>query len=152
MDWCDFLTRVVEIILGFFSIAFLITLWELRYTTKRLKNYVASYMESVEFPWQNQTDEFTRMHRVRSFEILLRKVQILQPRTPGAYKRATEVQEVLEHFHKAVPIFRGEHLPLPNLGEFPVVPNDGGEAFVRDHVIKGLRAIKWLGLKEPAEQ
>ena len=32
-----------------------------------------------------------------------------------------------------------------------MMPSDEIEAYVRNHVLTGLRAIKWLGLKEPAE-
>lgn len=153
VDWYDLFTTVGEIMLSVFSIAGLIALWERHHTTKRLKSYVARYMESVEFQWHSQTDEFVLMHRVRSFELLLRRVQILQPRTPGAYKRVEAVRDILEYFHmEGVLIFEGEHLLLPTFAEFPVIPNDTTEAYVRDHITSGLRAIKWLGLKERAEQ
>ena len=148
----DFWIGVAETMLGLFSVAGLIALWEWHRTTKRLKKYVANYIQSVEFEWQNQTDDFALMHRVRAYELLLRNVLILQPRTPRAYKRVEEDRDVLEKWHRGIPIFRGEHLPLPKLGEFPTVPSHAIEAQVRKDVLEGLRAIKWLGLKEPAEQ
>ena len=148
----DVLIGVVQIVLGIVSYAGLVALLEWRRTTKRLKKYVASYMQAVEFEWTNQIEEFVVAHRVRAFELLLRNIQALQPRTPAAYKRVEEVRDVLERLHRAIPIVRGEHLPLPKVGEFPVPPNQTTEAQVRELVVEGLRAIKWLRLEKPAEQ
>ena len=149
----DIVIEAAEVALGLLSFTILIAWWEWRNATKRLKKEVTSYIKSVEFEWQNQTEEFALMHRVRAFEILLRNVQAQQPRTPGAHKRVEQVRDVLESFHRRfIPIFRGEHLPLPKFGEFPALPDVTIEAEVRKHVLEGLRAIKWLRLKEPAEQ
>ena len=119
----DFLIRFGEIMLGLFSFAGLIALWEWRRTTKRLKKYVTGYVRSVEFEWQNQTEEFALMDRVRVFEILLRRVQAMHPQTPGANRRVEEVRDVLEQFHSTRRIFREEHLPLRRIDEFPTEPN-----------------------------
>ena len=148
----DVLIGVVETVLGLFSFAGLAALWERHRTTKRLKKYVASYMQSAEFEWTNQTEEFAVVHRVRAFELLLRNVQALQPRTPWAYNRVEEVRDILESLHRAITIFRGEHLPLPRLGELPLPPNQATEAHVRELIVERLRAVKWLRLEKPAEQ
>ena len=151
MDWGEIGFGVIEIIASLFSFSVLITLWERRYTTKRLKKYVSNYLTSLEFEWQNQTAEFALMHRVRAFELLLRNVRVMQPTTPLANKRVQEVRDAVEFFHTGgIPVFRGEHLRLPNTGEFPVAPNDATEALVREHVLKKLRAIKWLNLQGSA--
>ena len=77
----------------------------------------------------------------------------MHPTTPLANKRVEDVRDAVEFFHAGViPIFRGEHLPLPIMGEFPIEPSDAIEAHVREHVIDKLRAIKWLGLKGPAQR
>ena len=60
VDWRAFGTRLFEIVASIFGISVVFTLWERHYTTKRLKKYVSSYLESVEFEWQNQTEEFAR--------------------------------------------------------------------------------------------
>ncbi len=134
--------------LGLFGFAGLAALLECRRTTKRLKKYVKSYMQSAEFEWTNQTDEFAVAHRVRAFEILSRNVQALQPRTPWASNRVEDVRDALESLHRAITIFRGEHLPLPRLGAFPLPPNQATEAHVREHIVERLRAIKWLRLEK----
>ena len=149
----EFWIGVAEIIVGVFSLTMLIALSEWYRTTKRLKKYVKKYIESGEFEWRNKTPEFAVMHRVRAFEILLRKVEALQPRTPKAYRRVEEVRDVLEEFHRGmIPIFKEEHLPLPRIGEFPMTPSDVSETFVRNRVLEGLRAIKWLRLEKPTGQ
>ena len=146
----DFWIGVVETLLSLFSFAALIYLLEWRSTTRRLKKHVASYIKSVEFKWTNQTDEFALMYRVRVFELLLRRVQAMQPRTPSAYKRVEEVRDALEYFHRGgVQILNGEHLPLPKFDEFPIRPNREIEAQVRERILENLRAIKWLGLEKP---
>ena len=87
------------------------------------------------------------MHRVRAFELLLRKVQAMEPRTPGAYYRAEAVRDALECFHRGgIPILGKQHMPLPKIGEFPFPPNIAIEAQVRERVLEKLRAIKWLRL------
>ena len=49
----DFWIGVAETVAGLFSVAVLVSLWEWHRTTKRLKKYVRSYKEAVEFEWQN---------------------------------------------------------------------------------------------------
>ena len=148
----DFLVGAAETALGLFSVALLVSLWEWRRTTKRLKKYVTKYIDAVEFEWQDQTAEFVLMHRVRAFELISRQVQVLQPRSPGAYYRVEQVRDVLERFHRAIPIFRGEHLPLPEIGKFPLPSNERMEASLRQDILEDLRAIKWLGLQESAKR
>ena len=149
----DFWIGVAETALGLFSVAALVSVWEWHRTTKRLKKYVTQYIDSAEFEWENQTEKFALMHRVRAFEILLRNIEGLQPRTPGAYYRVEQVRDVLEHFHRSIPIWRGQHLPLPKIGEFPLPqPNYAMEASVRHDTLEKLKKIQWLRLKEPAEQ
>ena len=143
----DFWLGVLQTMLGLFSFGLLVALFEWRRTTKRLRRFVTSYIEAVEFEWQNQTKDFVVMHRVRAFEVLLRNVQSLQPRTPGAYQRVEEVRDALEYLHKCIPIFRGEHLPLPSPEQFPVEPNSHTEPQIRAHVLRNLRSIGWLRLK-----
>ena len=93
------------------------------------------------------------MHRVRAFEILLRNVYAMQPTTPWANKRVEEVRDQLEFFHRAYMVLNGEHLPLAKPGDFPVEqPNSTIEAQMRQMILEGLRAIKWLRLKESAER
>ena len=153
LDWGAFRAWLLEIIASVFGISVLITLWERHYTTKRLRKYVSKYLESVEGEWQNQTDEFILMHRVRAFELLLRRVRGMRPTTPLANMRVDEVRDAAEFFHTdVITIFRGEHLPLPKMGEFPMEPNDEIESHVREYVLDKLRAIKWLGLEEPANR
>ena len=149
----EFWIGVAETLLGIFSFAGLIAFLEWRRTTKRLRKCVTDYVESGELEWQNQTDEFALMHRVRAFELLLRKVEVLQPRTPSAYKRVEEVRDAVEFFHRGgIPILNGEHLPLATIGAFPITPSDAAEALVRKYVLERLRAIKWLEVNEPDEQ
>ena len=148
----EFWIGVVQTLVGILSFASVVAFLEWRHTTKRLKKYVTQYVESVEFEWSNQTRKFAVMHRVRAFEILLRHVEALRPRTPGAYKRVEEVRDAVEYFHRTIPIFRGEHLPLPRLGEFPLPPDERFEAQLRGDVLEKLRSIKWLGLKESSKQ
>lgn len=144
---------VLEVAAGVFSFALLMALSEWLRTTRRLKKCVTSYVKTVEFEWKNQTEEFVLMHRVRAFELLLRRVEALQPRTPGAYHRVEQVRDVLESWHnKGIIVLDGEHLPLPRRGEFPLPMRPEFEAQVTNDVLRGLRAIKWLGLKEPAKQ
>lgn len=83
----EVLWSVVEVTLGIVSSAGLLLVWEWYRTRQRLRQYVKSYLKSVEFDWTNQTVEFALMHRVRVFELLLRKLQALQPRTPAAYRQ-----------------------------------------------------------------
>lgn len=147
----DFLIGIADTLLAVVSFAGLIVWLERFSTTNRLKKYVKGYLEAVEFDWQNQTKEFAFMHRVRRFELLLRNVQVLRPTTYLASNRVAEVRDVLEEFHRGgIPILKGEHLPLRKFDEFPIEPSDATEAFVRDKVLEGLRAIKWLRLEEPA--
>ena len=148
----DVLIRVLEIVLGLFGFAGLAALSECRRTTKRLKKYVKSYMQSAGFEWTNQTDEFVVAHRVRAFEILSRNIQVLQPRTPWASNRVEDVRDALESLHSAITIFRGEHLPLPRLGAFPLPPNQATEAHVRERIVERLRAIKWPRLEKSTER
>ena len=148
----DFLIGVGETVLGLFSVAGLISVWEWHRTTVRLKKFLAEYIGWVEFAWQDQTEEFALMHRVRAFEVLLRKVMMLRPRTPGAYRRAEQVRDALEMFHTRITIWRGQHLPLPKLGEFPIGPDAAFEAQFREDVAKRLRAIKWLRYDELCER
>ena len=152
IDWSSFYSRVLEIVTSVFSISILITVWELRYTTNRLRKYVSNYQDSTEFEWHNQSEEFALMHRVRQFELLMRRVRVMQPTTPLANKRVEAVRDAVEFFHTGgVIVVGGEHLPLPNVGEFPLKPNDAIEAEVRKQILEKLRAIKWLGLEGPAE-
>ena len=149
----DFWIGVTETLLGLLSFAGLFSLLEWHRTSKLLKKHVTGYIKSVEYKWKNQTDDFGFMHRVRLFELLLRRVQVMQPRTPGAYKRVEEVRDALEYFHRAgVQIHLEQHLALPKFDEFPIKPNAKIEAQVRELVLERLRAIKWLGLKKPAGQ
>lgn len=149
----DFWVDVLKYVVGLVGFTTLMAFWELCRTKKRLKKEVKDYIKSVEFEWKNQTEEFVLMHKVRRFEVLLRNVRALQPRTPRAYKCVEEVREKLEFLHVAIPVFREEHLPLPKLGEFPIQPpNSESETFVRQKVLEKLRTIKWLKLKKPTEQ
>ena len=75
----DFWIGVAETALGLFSVAALVSVWEWHRTTKRLKKYVTQYIDSAEFEWENQTEKFALMHRVRAFEILLRNIEGLRP-------------------------------------------------------------------------
>lgn len=144
----DFWIGVAETVLGLFSVAGLVALWEWYRTTERLRKFVTDYIGAVEFEWQNQTEEFALMHRVRAFEVLLRKVLILRPRTPGAYRRVEQVREALERLHMSIPIWRGRHLPLPKLGEFPFATDSAFEPQFRENLVKRLTAIKWLRFDE----
>ncbi|MDE2925259.1 MAG: hypothetical protein OXT71_02535 [Acidobacteriota bacterium] len=153
------LIRVGEILLGLVSFTALSTLWEWCRTTKRLREHVRSYVKAVEFKWKNQTEEFATMHRIRAYEVLLRRVQALQPRTPFAYRRMEEVRDALEFLHMATPVFQGKHLPLARIGEFPIKhvdstsrPKLSSEAWVRQKILERLRAITWLKLEEPDDQ
>ena len=148
----DFWIGVAETVAGLFSVAVLVSLWEWHRITKRLKKYVRSYKDAVEFEWQNQTEKFALMHRIRAYEVLLRKVHALQPRTPGAYYRVEKVRDALEWFHRTIPVWRGEHLPLPDIEKFPFPGDAAMEFHIRKDILEKLKAIKWLGLKEPAEQ
>lgn len=144
---------LVQTLLGLLSFAALMAWWERRCTTKQLKKYVATYKERVEFKWRNQTEGFVLMHRVRAFELFLRNVSALQPRTSGAYKRVEQVRDVLEYFHREVIALIGvKHVPLPKMGEFPLPLNLATEAQVRQTVLEGLRALKWLRLEKPTER
>ena len=148
----DFWSGVLEVAAGVFSFTVLMALSEWRRTTKRLKKYVTAYKEGVEYEWQDKTEEFVVTYRVRAFELLLRNVLTLQPRTPAAYRRVEQIRDVLERWHRGIPIIGDEPLPLPKLGEFPAPPSAAIEAFLRNYLLERLRAIKWLGLKEPAEE
>ena len=122
---------------------------EFRRTTQRLRKYVSSYLKRATFEWPNQTEEFALMDRVRSFEILLREVQAIQPRTPYAYRRVEEVRNAIEFLHRGIPIVEGRHLPLPRLTDFPVQEGSFSasvEADVRKYTLCELRQIKWLRL------
>ena len=143
-----FLIGVAETVLGLFSLAGLVALWEWHRTTERLRKFVTDYIGAVEFEWQNETEEFALMHRVRAFEVLLRKVLTLRPRTPGAYRRVEQVREALESLHMSIPIWRGQHLPLPKLGEFPFAADSAFEAQFREDLVKRLKVIKWLKFDE----
>ena len=145
VDW----TIVAEVGLGLFSYAVVLALWERFRTTQRLRKYISSYQYAADFEWTNQTEEFVLMHRVRSFEVLLRRVQALQPRTPIAYGRVEEVRDAIEYFHRTVSVFRGEHMPLPSLTEFPFpkeLLNASSEVFLRTQIFQKLREINWLQL------
>ena len=144
----DFWIGVVQTLTGLFSFAGLIALIEWHRTTRRLRKYVSSYIGSVEFEWQNQTEEFILMHRVRAFELLLRRVQAMEPRTPGAYYRAEAVRDVLEWFHRGgIPVLGNQHIPLSEIGKFPFPPNFAIESQVREHILEKLREIKWLRIE-----
>ena len=141
----DFWIGVVQILFGLFSFAGLIALIERHRTTRRLREHVSWYIDKVEFEWKNQTVEFILMHRIRAFELLLRRVQAMNPRTPGAYVRVEAVRDALEwHYRSGILIKGGMHLPLPEIGKFPYPPSPITEAQVRRDILEKLRMIKWL--------
>ena len=148
----EILLRLIEVLLGLFGFSALIVYVDLRYTTKRLKRHVLRYLRSVEFDWRKESDEFVLMYKVRAFELLLRNMRAIQPTTPWANERADEIRDAVEFFHRgATAIFRGEVLPLPNAGEFPL-PDNRTETHVRETILENLRKIKWLGLQELTEK
>lgn len=149
----NFLVGVLKFLLGFVGVAGLIALYDLYDTTERLRTYVTLYANHAEFEWKNQPDEFVLTHRVRAFELLLRNLEDVRSWTLPAFKRVEAVRDVVEYFHRrAIPVLGNKHLPLPKLGEFPYPPSQEVEAYVRNHVLEELRAIKWLGLEKRAER
>ena len=149
----EFLVGVLKFVLGFVGVAGLIALYDWYDTTERLRKYVTLYVNYAEFEWKNQSDEFVLTHRVRAFELLLRNLEDVRPRTLPGFKRVEAVRDVVEYFHRrAIPVLGNKHLPLPKLGEFPYPPSQAVEAHVRNHVLEELRAIKWLELEKRTEQ
>ena len=149
----EFLLGVAKYLLSLVSFTGLIILYDWCDTTKRLQRYVTAYKNHVEFEWKNQPDKFAVMHRVRAYELLLRNLEALRPWTPLASKRVEMVWDEVEYFHReGIPVLREEHLPLPKLGEFPYSPSPEIETYVTNHLLEGLRAIKWLRLEERAGQ
>ena len=153
MTWIvEFLGGVLKFALGFVGVAGMIAFYDWYDTTERLRKYVSLYVNYAEFEWTNQSDEFVLTHRVRAFELLLRNLDDVRPWTLPAFKRVEAVRDVVEYFHRrAIPILGDKHLPLPKLGEFPYPLSQAVEAHVTNHVLEGLRAIKWLELEKRTE-
>ena len=144
---------ISQILFALFSFATFQAFCEWRLTTKLLRKYVAQYIESVAFEWTNETTEFIITYRVRAFEILLRNLQSMQPRTGCARKRVEEVQDVLENFHNCKVILNRKVLPLPDPNKFPFDIYQNGhihkeiEPTIRNETLKKLQAIKWLKIR-----
>ena len=145
-----FWVGVAQVALGLFSFTSLLAIIEWCHTTKRLRDCVTRYIESVEFEWTNKPKEFAFTYRIRAFEILLRRVQSMQPRTFGAYRRVEEVRNILEEWHTGMLICNMQVLPLPDLERFPFEPSEESECAVRKHALEKLQSIKWLKLKKVA--
>ena len=150
--------RIIDTILGITGFTAIMSVNELRHTIVRLRKVINRYIDAVEFGWTNQTEEFALDHRVRAYEVMLRNVQAIQPRTPLAYRRVEQVRDAVEFFHRNIGVYQDKHRPLPKLDEFPyrsLTPEM--EVPVRRKILEELRAIKWcgfkwLGLKGPAEK
>jgi len=141
---------ILQIVLGIFGYTAIAMIGEVVRTRHRLRKGVEAYVRDVNRQWTGQPQHFVLMNKVRAFERLLREVQMLQPRSIPAHRMVERVREEVEWVHRGAVWRDGVPMEPARLDQFPYVEgvDDSVESTVREHVLDGLRKIRWLRLGE----